>query len=287
MGIMEQLKAEAKGYKSKNKRAQNLEEIFNRMFYLPKDIDKETEFIRHVMTRGQETGERKGLHASAIIKDDDAFCMRQQVLSLIYKQSQGEDTSVGLKRIFEEGNAIHEKWQRLFLRAGYSDVKDLDTTMYNAHYGLQYSPDIICRIPEFLVNDIEGGSRMVGEIKSVNSMQFVKMERHPTAYKQLQLYMWLTGIWNGFVLCENKNTQEIKVEYYRYDVDVVRPYMARLNAIKANYEKVYKECKLVKRPRDAVSPDCNRCSECPMKCACWGVGMGAVKLDEDDGEWDE
>ena len=47
-----------------------------------------------------------------------------QVLSLIYRQLQGEQLPVGLMRIFEEGNAIHEKWQRLFIRAGYSKAEE-------------------------------------------------------------------------------------------------------------------------------------------------------------------
>ena len=117
---MDEIKREAEGNRTKIQSSQEteLEHKLNALFYLDKNIKKETQFVKSVMTRGQETTERKGLHASAVIKSDNKFCYRQQVLSLFYKQAQGEQVPVGLKRIFEEGNAIHEKWQRLFVRGG-------------------------------------------------------------------------------------------------------------------------------------------------------------------------
>ena len=120
MGLVNDIKSEARGNGTKiqSSDASALEKILNQMFYLPKDIEKETAFVKQVMTRGLESTERVGLHASALIVSDRKWCLRQQVLSLIYKQLQGEQLNVGLKRIFEEGNAIHEKWQRLFIRAG-------------------------------------------------------------------------------------------------------------------------------------------------------------------------
>lgn len=79
-----------------------------------------------------------------------------------------------------------KQWQRLFLRAGYSKVKDLDFTQYKPEWMLSFSPDIICDIPGF--------GKLVGEIKSVNAFQYDKMKCHPSAGKQLQWYMYLTGI---------------------------------------------------------------------------------------------
>lgn len=155
------------------------------MFYTEHDIEEETKFIHQVMTRGLESQERVGLHASSLIVGDKVWCTRQEVLSLLYKQVQKENTSIGLLRIFEEGNAIHEKWQRLLIRAGYGKAKTMDRTRFNTEYEVSYTPDIVCRIPEFF------DGVMVGEIKSVNSFSFKKMTEHPSAKKQLQLYMFL------------------------------------------------------------------------------------------------
>lgn len=287
MGLVDDIKASAKGNNTKiqSSDAAALEKIFNRMFYLPKDPEKETAFVKQVMTRGLESAERVGLHASALITGEKQFCLRQQVLSLLYKQLQGEQLNPGLRRIFEEGNAVHEKWQRLFLRAGYSDVCDLDVTQFNPQWRISYTPDVKCYIPEFF----EG--KMIGELKSVNTFQHQKMLKHPSAWKQCQWYMALEidreqreGTWNGidwtkgFVLSEDKNTQDIKVEVYDREPRLVAPFIERAESIKVNYKRVKVQHKMVSRPDDAKKPDCKRCHDCPMRDACWNIGMGRVPL---------
>lgn len=287
MGLIDNIKAEAKGNNTKiqSSDAAALEKLFNQMFYLPKDPEKETAFVRQVITRGLEDQERKGLHASALITSDKQFCLRQQVLSLFYKQLQGEQISAGLKRVFEEGNAVHEKWQRLFLRAGYSTVDQLDVTQFDPTWRVSYTPDIICQIPEYF----EG--KMIGEIKSVNTYQFQKMSRHPSAWKQLQWYMALdiarenaSNSWNGvdytkgFVLAEDKNTQDFKLEVYDFNLSLVQPFLDRCKEVKQGYKTFKQQGKMVPRPADAKSFDCKRCSGCPMRDACWNVGQGRIRL---------
>lgn len=279
MGIIDQIKNDGikNGTKIQNDEQRKLEAILNKMFYLERDIEEETKFIHAVMTRGTETQERSGLHGSAIIVGDKQFCVRQQVLSLEYKQLQGEQIPIGLKRIFEEGNAIHEKWQRLFIRAGYAKSNTLDRTRYDQEYMLSFTPDIVCRIPSFY------DGAMVVEIKSVNTFQFKEMQSHPSAHKQLELYMMLLikqaklkGKWNGkdylkgFTLCEDKNTQDFKVFIYDYDKDFVVPYVERLEEIKFHHDKLIAENKVVKRHVECSSYTCKMADKCPMKDVCYG-----------------
>lgn len=274
MGLINDIKKEATGNNTKiqSSEARELDVILNKLFYLPKNIEEESAFVKQVMTRGLESQERVGLHASALIKGDKDFCLRQQVLSLMYRQLQGEQLPVGLMKIFEEGNAIHEKWQRLFIRGGYSKASDLDVTQFNNKYRISFTPDIICRIPEFY------DGKMIGELKSVNTHQFRKMTRHPSAWKQLQWYMYLSGIHKGFVLSEDKNTQETKIEIYDYDVNVVSQFIDRAEEIKFRYKKAMKEHKMVKRPEDATSPDCKRCKQCALINACWKINGGGILI---------
>ena len=287
MGLIDNIKKEAQGNRTKiqSSEASTLEKILNNMFFLDKNIEEETKFVKQVMTRGLESQERVGLHASAMLVGDKEFCLRAQVLSLIYKQLQGEQVPVGLKRIFEEGNSIHEKWQRMFIRAGYGKAKHMDYTRMCDEYMLSYTPDIDCKIPEFF----EG--RMIGEIKSVNTFQFQRMTKHPSAWKQNQWYMHLCikklkekGKWNGidytkgFVLNEDKNTQDFKIEVYDYDPMLVAPYEDRAESIMYHYNRVFDEHKMVARPKDANSPTCKRCKECFMRDACWNIGMGKVRI---------
>lgn len=287
MGLVDNIKKEAQGNRTKiqSSEAAELEKIFNNMFFADKNIEEETKFVKQVMTRGLESQERVGLHASAMLKGDKEFCLRAQVLSLIYKQLQGEQISVSLKRIFEEGNAIHEKWQRLLIRAGYGKAKDMDFTRFCDEYMMSYTPDIVCLIPQFF----EG--RMVGEIKSVNTFQFQRMTHHPSAWKQCQWYMHLCikkekekGTWNGkdytkgFVLNEDKNTQKFKLEVYNYEPTKIEPFADRADSVVFNYERVFSENKMVKRPIDAKTPESKRCKTCAMRDACWNIGQGRVRI---------
>lgn len=274
MGLISDIKKSALGNNTKiqSSEAAKLEKILNATFYLDKNINEEAKFVKQVMTRGQESQERVGLHASSLIVGDKDFCVRQQVLSLIYKQLQGEQINIGLMRIFEQGNAIHEKWQRLFIRAGYSKASDLDVTQFNDAYKISFTPDIICSIPEFY------DGKMIGEIKSVNTFQFQRMVKHPSAWKQCQWYMYLTGIHKGFVLSEDKNTQDFKIEVYDYDPSIVAPFIDRAEAIKYYYNKLMKQHKMVQRPDSVKSSDCKRCKDCPMRLSCWNLEGGKIKI---------
>lgn len=269
MGLLDEIKREAEGNRTRIQSTEDteLEHKLNVLFYLPKDIEEETKFIHNVMTRGQETAERKGLHASAIIASENKFCYRQQVLSLFYKQLQGEQIEVGLRRIFAEGDAVHEKWQRLFIRGGYSKAEDLDVTQYAEEYDLQYTPDILCTID---------GEDMVGEIKSMNTYAFQKMVKsvspHPSGEKQLQFYLWLTGRKKGFTLCEDKNTQDIRVKVVKADIGAITPFIHRLEQIQYYKQKLKEKGKLVKRREGCTGYQCKMASQCPMRDVCYGKG---------------
>lgn len=277
MGLRDEIKkaARANGTKIQDSSSAELEKILNRMFYLEKDMNNELKFIKQVMTRGTDTQERIGLHASAIIVSDAKFCVRQQVLSLFYKQAQGENINAGLKRIFEEGNAIHEKWQRLFIRAGYSKPEQCDMSFFNDDYDLSFTPDLGCNIPEFA--DL---GELVGEIKSVNTYQFQKIDEHPSGSKQMQFYMFLRKRKHGFVLMEDKNTQDFKVRLYNYDPYIVEPFIVRLDNIQEAKHNLVHNHKMVARCSGCSAATCKRAMECPMRDACWNVGMGRIPLEK-------
>lgn len=287
MGIIDSIKNDSmkNGSKIRTSESAKLDAILNQTFYLDKDIEEEVEFIRQVMTRGLDSTERKGLHASAMIGSEKQFCTRQQVLSLEYKQLQGEQLPVGLMRIFAEGNAIHEKWQRQLIRAGYAKAKTLDKTRFDKEFMISYTPDIVCRIPEFY------DGVMVGEIKSVNPYQFKKMTSHPSAHKQLQFYMYLCqraaklkGKWNGkdymkgFVLCDDKGTQDFKTFIYDYEPETVAPFIDRCEEVLHHYNEMINEGKIVKRHKECTSYNCKMAEGCAMKDACWNKNNGRVKL---------
>lgn len=274
MSLVDDIRKEAEGNRTKiqSTEEQQIEKLLNSLFYLDKDIPNELKFLKSVMTRGAETTERKGLHASAIIVSDDKFCYRQQVLSLFYKQLQGEQTSVGLKRIFAEGDAIHEKWQRLFIRGGLCKPLDCDYGRFDEDYDLSYTPDIICSLPRnmSITEPCEEWDDYIVEIKSVNSFTFKKQKYHASGRKQCQLYMYLTGIHKGIVLCDSKNDQEFKAYRYDYNPAEIAPYIRRLEQIQEYKRNLVKKHKLVARCEKCTGYDSKRACECPMREVCYG-----------------
>lgn len=277
MGLMDEIRKEASGNftKLQSTEEEKIEKLLNSLFYLDKDISKELKFLKSVMTRGQETTERRGLHASAMIVSDDKFCYRQQVLSLFYKQLQGEQTPIGLKRIFSEGDAIHEKWQRLFIRGGLCEPLDCEFSRFAEEFDLSYTPDIICAIPEdykleSVYDDSVKKIPYVVEIKSVNTFTFKKQKYHASGRKQCQLYMYLTGIHNGIVLCDDKNTQEFKVYKYEYNPTEIAPYISRLERVQEFKDRLLNRNKIVKRHEKCTGYNCKMAASCPMHDVCYG-----------------
>lgn len=266
MSLLDDIKAISEG---KLNGQSDLEKAFekklNRLFYLDKKIKEETEFIQMVMTRGQDTAERKGLHCSNVISAYSPFCLRGQVLSIFYRQNQNRDIPVSLKRIYTEGDAIHEKWQRLFIRGGYARPDQCDKTKYCDVYDLSYTPDIICTID---------GVEYVGEIKSVNTNQFRNMVKngldHESGKIQCFLYMYFTNIRNGFVLCEDKNTQDFYVRLYQYDGDIIKSYIRRLDDIQKAKKILLTKKKIPGKIEACTEYGCRCALDCPMSEVCWG-----------------
>lgn len=237
-------------------------------YYAEHKPKQEAKMVYAIQLKNGEALERIGLHASAMVKEKD-FCYRQQVLSLFFKMSQGEELSLKSKCIFEEGNAIHEKWQRLFIRGGLGTYKDMDSTQLKPEYDLSFTPDAILTI---------SGKKYICEIKSMNTFAFQKSKGHPSGRKQCMLYEYLTGIHNGFVLMEDKNTQDFKIEMVPYDFSEISTAVEHLEAIqeyKHNFittKKPPKRCELCK------TYNSKRAKECQMRDACWNQGMGRIKL---------
>ena len=276
MGILEDIKNDTKqaGAKLQTSEERDIEELLNNLFYLDKNISEELKFLKSVMTRGAETQERKGLHASAVIVSDDKFCYRQQLLSLYYKQLQGEQTPIGLKRIFSEGDAIHEKWQRLFIRGGLCKPLDCDFSRFADEYDLSYTPDIICALPvdmklTSVYDDSVPKEPYIVEIKSVNTFTFKKQKYHASGRKQCQLYMYLTGIHKGIVLCDDKNTQDFKVYKYEYNPSEIAPYIRRLEQIQECKERLINKHKMVARHSKCIGYGCKMAQSCPMREVCY------------------
>ena len=217
-----------------------------------------------------ETEERYGLHASAIIASEDKYCLREQVLSLFFRQNQGEQLPVSLRKIFRHGNTIHEEVYSVFRKSGVL-VRN-EETIFVPEYDLNYTVDAIVDLM---------GKRWICDVKSMNSFAFDKARSHPSGEKQVMFYEWLEKNKNGFVLAYNKNTSDIKIFQVKYDKEKVRPFVDRLHEIQS-WKQTYLENGTLP-PKKCSKEDCKRASTCNMRDACWKVGKGRVKLGKENG----
>ena len=104
------------------------------------------------------------------------------------------------------------------------------------------------------------------------------MTSHPSGRKQMQFYMYLTGIHKGFVLCEDKNTQEFKIFLENYDPEIVKPFVERCKEIKYRKQRALNGF-MVKRCKGCNKYTCKTAESCAMKDACYNRGIGKVRLD--------
>jgi hypothetical protein len=212
MGLLEKLQSQARTPKERIE--EKITQELNKLFYLPKKPKEESEFIRHVLTRG--TGEeRHGLHASDILCHYGEYNEKEALEKLQGTYNNEEKHYIGKMRIFEHGNAVHEKWQRLFIRGGMvDDIASLDSTIIHEETKIQYSPDAIINMP-----NVKGryDEPFIVEIKSQTTHEFKKNLSHDKAVEQLLFYLWLHDANHGFVLVEDKNAQDFRVEYVTSD----------------------------------------------------------------------
>lgn len=236
-------------------------------------------FVDVIQTEQHE--ERYGLHASAIIGPDASFCYREQVLSLFYKMNQGELLPVKQLKIFSQGNAMHEKWYKMFRALGY-DVA-IERTLFLKEYDLSFTIDALLNLKK----SGDPKDEIIVDVKSQNSFAFKKSKGHPSGEKQINFYCWAlskyTGIphKNGVVLVDSKDDQEIRPVPVHYDPEKNKPYIERLKNIQEMKKEFINEH--IAPNRICKTPDCKRALECNMHDCCWKTGIGRVKLK--NGAW--
>lgn len=227
--------------------------------------------LEHLFLEDRAHENRYGLHASAILASDNEFCFREQVLSLFYEMNQGEQLPIKALKIFAQGNAMHEKWYKLFKRAGI-DVA-IERSLFLKKYDLSFTIDALLN----LFNE-----EIICDVKSQNSFAFKKSKGHPSGEKQVNFYLWAlskyTGVPHrkGFVLVDSKDDQEIRIVPVKYNKEKVVPYVERLKTIQDMKKEFIENKELPKRK--CANCDTKRASQCNMRDACFNIGKRRIKL---------
>lgn len=108
---------------------------------------------------------------------------------------------------------------------------------------------------------------MIVELKSISESGFNWIKKRGAKdnhIKQLQLYMYLTGIRMGMLLYENKNTQEMKEFFIEYDEKIAQEVVDQIIFV----NKCVDENTLPPKEFDRTDFDCRYCD---FKNICWPV----------------
>jgi hypothetical protein len=191
-------------------------------------------------------------HASSII--NDKFCLRESYWDLMNPKEE-KPISPNLLRIFAVGNDAHAKYQRMF-----KDKKIalfIEQPFFSKFLQMTGTPDAIINFH---------GKRTGVEIKTMNTNAFYHMDKpHPSAFKQAQMYMYLLGIPQFIIFCENKNDQNIKLFLIDFDLNVALKYVRRMRSL----EKYINEGK-VPRAEECFCDRPSRRKSCKYHSRCFG-----------------
>jgi CRISPR/Cas system-associated exonuclease Cas4 (RecB family) len=243
-------------------------------------------------------GEReKGFHPSSICY---ANCARKLVFEYAGVPADFPEemfVDPGLRRIFDNGHDVHDRWQRYFtlMSKKYGDKIKLLGDWRCKGCGFKLSPDKEIPFPperqdcsgcghaaprwkynEFRVykKDLRlvgkrdgkilfGGEEILLEIKSMRTEQHKYLARPTIPHiKQFSLYMLMTGVHKGLFLYENKNDQSLKFFFHEFDSKDIED---ELNLLKEANEGIDNK-KLPKRLKNF--PGLRICKECPWRKTC-------------------
>lgn len=214
--------------------------------------------------------QRGGIHTSSIIIPDGSWCPREEILNYF---KDGDDYNYLPPRVIrrmENGNALHKKWQEMFERTGVA-VKN-EKQHYNNCY-VTGTPDSVIEL---------GNKRYVVEIKTTNEKNFKSMTKLPIGTKrQIEFYMYLTGIPNGIVIYENTNNNNYEIYLVDYDREFVRKYVARQYKVKDGILKYINKGILPEKHKRCTHKDAGRANSCAATKLCFETKKLEEIVDDD------
>lgn len=162
-------------------------------------------------------------------------------------------------RIFENGNKAEDRLMADLEATGKIKVSERQTQLNldggRGHVGVTLDGVIF-----------EGGQYGVLEMKTMNSKGFKELvakgvlQAKRQHYCQMQFGMLLTGLMSALYVAENKDTNELHLEYVRYNADVAEALAALARAVLGGAEQV----------RCNENPEWFECKWCSAYSICHG-----------------
>lgn len=175
---------------------------------------------------------------------------------------KNESITPKLLRIFHNGEWMHRRWQSYFRAMGILDKREAKFEVSSPP--IRGSADAIVHHP--INND-----RSIIELKSINSNGFGRLVGpHEGHFNQVNIYMGALEVHQGFVIYENKDTQDFRVFPVRHD--------------SVKWEQLqFRLLKIVRKiNKDELPPiyEHEGCKSCPFFSFCYSAGDTVSKLSE-------
>lgn len=230
------------------------------------------------------------LHPSEICKRD--WCPRASMYE-INNEPMNENApyySFQTLNIFKTGHDIHAKWQGWLERSGL--MKQAELPIFNEECHIKGSAD-------GLIEDFNGEAIL--EIKSVGTgtvrlenfdlykeydsknitiEELWKKIRQPfsTHLRQINLYMYATGVHQGIILYEWKASQAVKEFEVKYQSALIEHILAAAQLVKKHLE----QGTIIDRPIWATEEH-RICKKCPYNTTCWSNNADRRQVSEQPG----
>jgi hypothetical protein len=169
--------------------------------------------------------DRGVFHPSEVCKD--TACPRALAYELYKAPKVDRNYPVRIRRIFQNGHFVHARYQHLLRLA------------IEAEGGTFENEVKIAPGSDLVSGSCDGVATLVHpyavEIKSMNKKNFLELgaQPWPEHRAQLSLYMRKLRIPQGIVIVENKDSQDLREYFIRYDEKVVAPMYTLMNTVLA------------------------------------------------------
>jgi len=164
------------------------------------------------------------------------------------------DHTPRVQRIFDTGHDMHARFGEYFKRMGIVISQELPITYDDPP--IESTLDLI----------IDWGGPKVVELKSINEAGFTYRRLYGKPkddhYRQIQIYMKVTGIHEGYVIYENKNNSEILILPVSLDEDFIEKLFKK-------YRKFYKVYTDGIKPARPYKRSGEKCQRCALRVHCW------------------
>lgn len=141
-------------------------------------------------------------------------------LSKVFTTKKSFKFNARVKRILDNGNYVHERFQKLFIEMGIHVASEIDV-----------GDDLVHGRLDSIITD--GKDNYIVEIKSCSQWTFNKLKKPSKQHElQLQFYMYYTNIYKGIIIYECKDNQSIKCFDVQLKKEYIEQYLKELKELK-------------------------------------------------------